>query len=97
MHADCVQRARFWRHWSSNIVRLQDERPPTNLVQGKGKLDAEWISHSDSEKRDDSQSSDSGGREDHRPDPIVIFRRYAFRAFGALNDVALDPFVHDSL
>jgi hypothetical protein len=49
-----------------------------------------------SEKRDDSQSSESGGRKDHDPDPIVIFQGYAFRAFGALDDVAFDPSAHDA-
>jgi hypothetical protein len=53
--------------------------------------------HCDSEKRDDSQSSKSGGRKDHSPDPIVIVQRYGFRAIGALDDAAFVPCAHDSL
>ena len=52
--------------------------------------------HGNSEKRSDSQSSESGGGKDDDPDPIVIFQRYPNRAFGALDDVAFDPSAHDS-
>jgi hypothetical protein len=53
--------------------------------------------HCNSEKRDDSQSSESGGRKDQGPDPIVIFQSCAFRAFGVFDDVAFDPSAHDPL